>query len=285
MAKMAASRGRHFLLWRFSLVIMSSSSRYVFGICAFDLNIRLECDNEEMRDILDRFMLPPFPRCAFPADAAQIKIYVADKPAGFDILVDQARVSSAETISDAALAAVKALDDALVRKLSSLRAVHAGAVVLNGRALLIPGSTHAGKSSLVAELLRRGAAHLSDEYALIDEFGHVHAYPRPLLLRNGSPKQTLVLPADLNASFMKESVPVGWILAVDYDPEAAWDIRKISLGEAVMLLLRNTPHEMSKSPEMIEFFTRAVSDAACYAGTRGDVADAASRLLDLVSGK
>ena len=264
---------------------MSSSSSYVFGIFAFDLHIRVECESEDMRNTLDRFLLPPLPRYDVHADAAHIQIQVANKPIGFDILVDGEKVSSAATLSDAALATVKALDDALVRKLETLRAVHAGAVVLNRKALLIPGSTHAGKSSLVAELLRRGAAHLSDEYALIDELGRVHSYPRPLLLRNGSPKQTLVLPGDLNANFMMESVPVGWILAVDYDPEAAWNICEISQGEAIMLLLRNTPHEMGQSPEMIDLFMRAVSDAGCYAGTRGDVVEAAGLVLDLVSGK
>ena len=47
----------------------------------------------------------------------------------------------------------------MIERLTTLRALHAGAVVWNQRALLLPGATHAGKSSLVAELLRRGATY------------------------------------------------------------------------------------------------------------------------------
>ena len=262
---------------------MTPNRRVVFGIHAFDLKVRVESESEEMRDNLDRFLLPMLARCEVAREAADISVVVRMAPGRFEVFLDNVRVCSAETTHDAALGAVKALDDALVRKLRKLRAVHAGAVMLHGRALLIPGSSHAGKSSLVAELLRRGAAHLSDEYALVDEEGRVHSYPRPLLLRNGSPRQTLVLPSDLGARFQTEPAEVGWILAVDYDPEASWNVKPVSQGEAVMLLLRNTPHEMEQSPEMIELFTRCASAADCYAGTRGDVVEAAERILKLVA--
>src|SRR5262245_28191234 len=42
--------------------------------------------------------------------------------------------------------------------------VHAGAVGWKGRALLLPGRTFAGKSTLVAALVRAGATYYSDEY-------------------------------------------------------------------------------------------------------------------------
>ena len=49
--------------------------------------------------------------------------------------------------------------------------VHAGVVAWKGRALLLPGSSGSGKSSLVAELVRAGATYYSDEYAVLDERG------------------------------------------------------------------------------------------------------------------
>jgi len=262
---------------------MSSRDKYAFGIQAFDLSIRVECESAEMRGMLNRFLLPPLERCEVPAGAAQIEIEALEESGGFAIQINAQKISLATNIRDAALAAVKALDDAVVEHLIGLRAVHAGAAKLKGRALLIPASTHAGKSSLVAELLRRGAELFSDEYALVDEDGRVHSYPRPMLLRNGSPRQTLVLPEDLNANFADEPAIVGWILAVDYDPRGAWDVEEISQGEAVMHLLRNTPHEMGQSPEMIHFFSRLAESARCYSGTRGDVAEAADRILQLIS--
>jgi hypothetical protein len=262
---------------------MTPSKSLAFCIHAFDSKVRVESESKGMRDTLDRFLLPALARCEVTQEAGEIVVSVQESSDCFEVLLDGVMVSSADTAHDAALGAVKALDDALVRKLRTLRAVHAGAVVLKGRALLIPGSSHAGKSSLVAELLRRGAAHLSDEYAMVDQEGRVHAYPRPLLLRNGSPKQTLVLPMEFSAEFEMRPAEVGWVIAVDYDPEGKWEIQRISQSEAVMLLLRNTPHEMGQSPEMIDLFTRSVAVAECYAGTRGEVAEAADRILELVS--
>lgn len=266
-----------------SLESMSASSTFGFGIDAFGLKICVKSDSAAMRDALNRFLLPPLARCEIARDAADIALEALTSATGYEIAVDGVKVSSAVTLADGALAAVKGLDDALVRKLRGLRAVHAGAVVLHGRALLIPGSSHAGKSSLVAELLRRGAALLSDEYALIDGNGLVHAYPRPLLLRNGRPRQSLALPSDLDARFASEPAKPGWIIAVDYAQGGSWSIDRISQGQGVMLLLSNTPHEMGQSPEMIDLFTRSVGSAECYAGTRGEVGEAADRILELVA--
>src|SRR5258705_5309814 len=62
--------------------------------------------------------------------------------------------------------------------------VHSGVVGWKGAAILIPGLSYSGKTSLVAELIRAGATYYSDEYAVIDERGRVHAYPRPLGIRS-----------------------------------------------------------------------------------------------------
>src|SRR5215831_7805531 len=62
--------------------------------------------------------------------------------------------------------------------------VHAGVVAWKESAILIPGASYSGKSSLVAELLRAGATYYSDEYAVIDARGRVHPYARDLKIRS-----------------------------------------------------------------------------------------------------
>lgn len=59
--------------------------------------------------------------------------------------------------------------------------LHAGAVVLGGGAILMPGEPDAGKTSLTLALLQRGAAYLSDEFGAIDPVT-ARAYPvaRPM---------------------------------------------------------------------------------------------------------
>jgi hypothetical protein len=264
---------------------MSPHEKFGFGIQAFGLGIRVECESAETRQMLNKYLLPPMGRYDMPADSALINLQVLEEQGGLSISINAQQVATAINARDAVLASVKALDDAVVKNLKLYRAIHAGAVTLNGRALLIPGSTHAGKSSLVAQLLRNGANLLSDEYALIDNRGCVHAYPRPMLLRNGSHKQSPVLPEELNANFAEGPANVGWILALHYDPQAGWHVEEISQGEAVILLLSNTPHEMEQSPEMISHFSCMSADAACYSGTRGDFTEATERILELVACK
>src|SRR5262249_10892217 len=61
--------------------------------------------------------------------------------------------------------------------------VHAGVVAWNNRAVVIPGMSFSGKTTLVSKLVQAGAKYYSDEYAVLDEHGLVHPFPRPLGIR------------------------------------------------------------------------------------------------------
>src|SRR5262245_33841798 len=61
--------------------------------------------------------------------------------------------------------------------------VHAGVVGWQGKAIVIPGRSFSGKTSLVVEFLKAGATYYSDEYAVLDHRGLVHPYPRLLSVR------------------------------------------------------------------------------------------------------
>jgi hypothetical protein len=258
------------------------SSIFVFGVCALDLNIRVETASREAYDMLLRYIFPPLPRIENPSDSPHILVCVEELHERFHISVDGAEIATARNVTDAVLAAIKALDDAVIKHLTNLYAVHAGAVIIGGRALLIPGSSHAGKSSMVAELLRRGAIYLSDEYALIDTEGMVRPYPRPLLLRNGSPRQSPTLPEEFNACFADGPFSIGWILNLEYEAESAWSVQQVPQSEALLILLENTPHELAESPAMTVSFLQAVAKARCYSGHRGDVIPAANQILKLI---
>src|SRR5882724_3476225 len=71
--------------------------------------------------------------------------------------------------------------------------VHAGVVGWKGKAIVIPGRSFSGKSTLVAEFIRAGAAYYSDEYAVLDSRGRVHPFSKPLQLRqNGNQRQSTI---------------------------------------------------------------------------------------------
>jgi len=56
-------------------------------------------------------------------------------------------------------------------------------VAWRGRAILLPGRSYVGKSTLVMELVRAGAVYYSDEYAVLDARGRVHPFAQPVALR------------------------------------------------------------------------------------------------------
>ncbi|MEP7147984.1 MAG: hypothetical protein ABI857_03805, partial [Acidobacteriota bacterium] len=58
--------------------------------------------------------------------------------------------------------------------------IHAGVVGWKGKAIVIPANSFQGKTTLVAELVKNGAEYYSDEYAILDEKGLVHPFPRDL---------------------------------------------------------------------------------------------------------
>jgi hypothetical protein len=255
---------------------------YGFELSAFGCNVRVAANCLETYTILERYVFPSLPRLVTATNNAHIFICLDRVGDQSQLSVDGVEVASAGRTISLVPDLVRVLDDTVIQNLTALRAVHAGAVLLNERALLLPGISHAGKSSLVAELLRRGATYFSDEYALIDSSGRVHAYPRPLLLRNGTPQQSPVLPAECNARTGDAPASVGWILSLEYLPESPWSVEAVPQSEALLVLLRNTPHIMADSPDMVAVFQRAVAGASCYVGRRPDAHEAVSQILRLI---
>jgi hypothetical protein len=258
------------------------SSIYRFEVHAFGCSIQVATECLETYAVLDRYTFPSLPRRTDAVDKPDVFICVARSADQFQLLANDVVVASACLTISLVPDLIRVLDEAILQRLTTLRAVHAGTVLWGGRALLLPGRTHAGKSSLVAELLRRGATYFSDEYALIDSEGLVHPYPRPLLVRNGRPEQVPMLPSECNASVGENPAPVGWILSLQYVSGCTWGVVPVTQSEGLLTLLRNTPHILAESPEMVQVFEHAVAGATCYAGRRNEATDAVDQILRLV---
>ncbi len=72
----------------------------------------------------------------------------------------------------------------LATLLQRLLFIHAGAVAFAGRGVILVGQSGAGKTSTVAALVRKGAAYLSDEVALLDPVtGTVAPFVLPMAVK------------------------------------------------------------------------------------------------------
>jgi hypothetical protein len=254
-----------------------------FEISAFGCLIQASASSNRGLEILDKCLFPTLPRTAVSDGADGLRIRLEEDGSQFQLRVNDVPVAASEHAASLMPFAIQEIDEFVIRKLTGLRAIHAGAVQFQGKVLLLPGSSHAGKSSMVAELLRRGAAYLSDEYALIDADGQAHPYPRPLLLRNGGNDRTPLLPQECGAEVASGPAPIGWIMQLEYRDGAAWEILPVPQSRALLMLLGHTPHVLADAPDLIEKFQRAVAGARCYAGLRTDASAAADEILRVIA--
>ncbi len=167
----------------------------------------------------------------------------------------------------------------LVAELARRRVfVHAGVVGWRGRAILVPGRTFTGKSTLVAALVRAGATYYSDEFAVLDERGRVHPYPRPLSLREGELARRCP-PEDLGAETGCKPLPVGLIAVTPYRAGSRWRPRSLSAGRALLALLKNTVPARRRPRASMQALRHAVAGARALNGARGEADEVAERLL------
>ncbi len=159
--------------------------------------------------------------------------------------------------------------------------VHAGVVAWRGRAIVIPGRSGSGKTTLVAELLRAGADYYSDEFAVIDERGRVHPFPKPLSikdLRRGAITKSSA--EALGALSGSKPLPVGLVAFARYRPGARWRPMRLTPGQGLLALLAHTAPVRRRPQASLAALERAVSPALILKGVRGEAAHAVPSLLN-----
>lgn len=159
--------------------------------------------------------------------------------------------------------------------------VHAGVVGWNGQAIVIPGDSFSGKSSLVKALVKAGASYYSDEFAVLDERGRVHPYPISLTIRparDGGPP-VKYRAEELGGVAGVCPLPVGLVLITRYVGGTRFRPRPLSAGRAVLELLAHTLPARRRPGRVLDILSRVVSHALVLRGTRGEAEEAARQIL------
>ncbi len=158
--------------------------------------------------------------------------------------------------------------------------IHAGVVGVDDRAILLPGRSFAGKTTLVAALVQAGAEYWSDEYAVLDAEGHVHPYPKPLSVRIDDTRATEERPVEsLGGKAGDRPLPVALIAFTSYRPDATWGLRPCTAGEGAVKLLEHSIAARSRPEQVLAAVRRAATNATVLEGDRGDAQQAAGALL------
>lgn len=158
--------------------------------------------------------------------------------------------------------------------------VHAGVVGWRGKAIIIPGRSFTGKTTLVAELVKRGATYYSDEYAVLDARGCVHPYTRPLAMREGEGgKQRSVDVESLGGRAGVKPLPVGLIIVSEYKAGARWRPRRLSAGQGALALLANTVPARKRPEAAFATLKQVVPQAQILKSARGEAHEVVDSIL------
>jgi hypothetical protein len=158
--------------------------------------------------------------------------------------------------------------------------VHAGVVADGGRAIVMPGRSFAGKTTLVRSLVEAGAMYYSDEFAVLDEAGRVHPYAKLLSFRPPKGAAVEYHVDELGGVAGEQPLRIGLVVAALYRPGAQWDPRPLSSGAGALALLENAVPAQERPEQTIRHISRAMAGAAVLQGERGEADETAGMLLD-----
>ena len=175
--------------------------------------------------------------------------------------------------------------DARIRGTVAFRArdrvfIHAGVVARDGRALVLPGDSFSGKTTLIAALVRAGAIYYSDEFAVVDPEGLVHPFPKPLSIRGARGEQAAEVPAsELGGTTGQTSTAVAVVALTTFVPGGRWDPKRVEPGEAALALLAHALPARKRPAEALRAVRNIAADCICLRSERGEAEPAARALL------
>lgn len=161
--------------------------------------------------------------------------------------------------------------------------VHGGVVGWKGKAVIFPGKSQAGKSTLVAALVKAGAEYFSDEYAVLDETGHVHPFAKPLSLREAPGSRQRELPVEaLGGIPADRPLPVGLVVLAQYRDNARWNSHSLTPGEGALEILAHTIAARRWPAFALSVLGAVASQAKIIQSDRGEASDTVPSLMAIM---
>lgn len=222
----------------------------------------------------------------------------ADGSVAWSVHLDATRVLATPAPSIACQHLLWEANRQAIDRTRDLVLVHASAAVFDGVAILLPGPMGAGKSTLVAALVREGFGYLTDEVVALDPAtGLVVPYPKYLSLggvlaglvpeasepvRRFLGDQRLVAPDTIRPGAVAAPAPPRLVVAPRYERGAATTIEPLRPAEALSTLAQHAFHIETDGQRTLDVLARTVEASSCYRLVTGDVDGATAALLALV---
>jgi hypothetical protein len=249
---------------------------------SFGARVGVIADSPEVLDRIPALLPPDSEEC--PPSAADGWFSILARADGsYDFLIDGSPVTTGIDLGFALM-----LLEAQLRIFVGLHApnrifIHAGVVAHEGRAIVLPGRSFAGKTTLVLALVRAGALYYSDEFAIFDEEGFVHPYAKPVSVRDGNDIQSDHDIDRFGGIAGEGRLGVGALVFTEYRPGAEWNPTEISPGRGALAMFSNTLAAVDRTEEAMRAIKLAVDGALMLEGERGEADEMAQDLLKRIS--
>ena len=179
--------------------------------------------------------------------------------------------------------------------------LHAAAAAIDGRGVVITGPMGAGKSTLVATIVRDGAAYLTDEVVAIDPVrAMVDPYPKPIAL--GGFGLTIppvleplrpTLPAGIDRyvgdrwlvapQAVAPRTPIAAVIVPRYDPDATPSLEPLRPADALVALAEHAFNLATDGQRALDTLAAVAETAACFRLVSADPDAAAALIADAVT--
>jgi hypothetical protein len=159
--------------------------------------------------------------------------------------------------------------------------VHAGVVVFETGAVVVPGRSTSGKTTLIQALVREGGVYYSDEYALLDSRGWVSPWAEPLSIRRNGPLQVgeRHSAASLGLVVGRRAVPVRMIVLTSFARGGRFKPVALSPAAGVLGLLEHTLPARTRPRAALRALALAAAGARVIRSPRGEARYAARAIV------
>lgn len=179
--------------------------------------------------------------------------------------------------------------------------LHAAAAERDGAAILIPGPSGAGKTTLVARLLQSGLRYLADEVVAVESTSLVVLpYPKPLSVESGAfrslgdvdgvepASDTFRDPATPPDSVWLRPLAVGCpspaalVVAPGYRPGSRTEVEPVRSADALVLLAESSFDLPARGESGLRILAAMAERVPCYRLIFGDLDAAVDMVIELL---
>jgi len=264
----------------------NSNQKNVIGIEAFGVKIGIFCDDLELNKKICKLLPVLIPKnFSFSENAEHEHIFTLKKIENSDEIFvarneeDETGFTSEDSLLDYLGSRIRVT---VAEFAKSKVFIHAGAVAWNDVGIIIPGKSYSGKTTLVSELIKLGAEYYSDEYAVLDENGFLHPYPKMLSMRGiiNDWDQVDTEPEKFGAAIGSKKIPVGMVLITKYVENGKWRPKILMPGEGILEVLQHTIPIRSNPDFVLNVLKKAFTRAIIASSKRGAAHKFAPFLLE-----